>query len=117
MRCGLRRLVIVAAAEWRDAGEAVADIEGVGDFAEFAVTDDVDSGRDLLFDVLVDGFRQTFRESRLVEFTAIFSRFEEGQKLGRPRQAADMRGEDAVGAGFHFPVVPSDAVAATTASL
>jgi hypothetical protein len=52
---GLRRLVIVAAAECGNAGEPVADIEGIGDLAELAVADDVDPGRDLLFDDLVDG--------------------------------------------------------------
>ena len=38
----------------RDAGDAMADVGGVGRLAHLAVADDVDAGRDLLRDDLVD---------------------------------------------------------------
>src|SRR5215469_14573566 len=107
MRRGLRRLVVVAPAKRSNAGEPVPDVEGVGDLAEFAVADDVDPRRDLLFDDFVDGGGQAFIESRLVEVTTGFPCLENGQQPGRPRQTPDMRGQDAVGTDFHAWVVPS----------
>src|SRR5215831_20254474 len=107
MRRGLRRLVVVAPAQCSNAGEPVPDIEGVGDLAELAVADDVDPRRDLLFDDFVDRGGQGFFERRLVELTTSFPCLEDGQQPWRPRQTPDMRGQDAVGADFHFWVVPS----------
>ena len=56
---GLRRPLGLAAAECRDAGQAVKDIEGVGDLAEFAVADAIDAGCDLLLDDLADSLGET----------------------------------------------------------
>src|SRR5437867_274990 len=98
MRRALRRRVIVAALKCRNARQPVADVEGVGDLAELAVADAVDTGRDLLFDDLVDSKGKTSIEGRLLERSAGFARLEKLQQLGRPRQAADMGRQNAVGA-------------------
>ena len=96
MRRRLRRLVIVAAAEGRDAGKAVADIEGIGDLAHFAVANDVDAGGGLFCHDLANRLGKTRLESRLIELPAVFPRFEKGQEIRRARQAAYMGRENAV---------------------
>src|SRR6516164_2919297 len=94
----LRRLFISAAAERGDARQPVPDIEGIGDLAELAIADDVDASRDLLIDNLVDGCGKTVFESRLIEGPSSFACLKKLQQIGRPRQAADMGRQDAVGA-------------------
>ena len=101
MRRGLGRLVIVAAAECANPGEAVAHVEGVGNFAELAVADNVDAGRSLIFDDVVDRGRETIVEGPLVELPAGLPRFEKCQQIGRPRQAPDMGRQNAVGTELH----------------
>src|SRR6516225_2231977 len=99
---GLRRLVIVAAAERRDARQAMTDIEGIRDLPELTVADAVDAGGDLLFNDLVDRCGQTLVEGGLIEVSAGLTSLEELQQLRRARQAADMCGQDAVGAELHL---------------
>jgi len=101
MRCGLRRLVVVAAAEGRDAGQAMTDIEGVGDLAELAVADAVDAGGNLLPDDLVHRQGETRVERGLLERPAGFARLQKLQQVGRPRQAPDMGGKNSLCARLH----------------
>ena len=108
MRRGLRRLVVVAAAKRADTGQPMADIKGVGDLAELAVADAVDAGRDLFSDDVVDRGRQTGVERRLLDRPPGLARFQELEQVGRARQAADMRRQDAFAAVFHLPE-PRDA--------
>ena len=101
VRPGLRRLVEGAARRRADAGEAVADIKGVGDLALLAVADAVDPGRDLPGDDLPHGLGKPRLERLLVECLAALARLQKSQEIGRARQAADMGGEDAVFAALH----------------
>ena len=103
MRRGLRRLVVVAAAKGADAGQPVADIEGVGDLAQLAVAHAVDPGRHLLMHDLVDRGGETGVERRLLDRPPGLARLEELEQVGRARQAADMGRQDAFGAAFHRP--------------
>src|SRR4051794_30755949 len=98
MRRGLRRLVEFAALKGTDAGQSMADIEGIRDLALLAVADTVDPGRDLLRDDIAHRGCEPLLERRLVEIPAHLAGFEKGEQLARPRQAADMRGQDPVGA-------------------
>src|SRR5712691_6319862 len=87
---GLRRLVERAAGRRADAGEPVADVEGIGDLALLAVADAVDPDRDLFGDDLLYGRGETRLERRLIECFAPLARLQKGQQLRRARQAADM---------------------------
>ena len=98
---GLRRLVDLGALEGADAGEPVTHIEGVGDLALLAVADAVDAAGDLLLDDLAHRPREPRLERGLVEPLAGLACFEHRQEIGRARQAADMRRQDAVGAELH----------------
>src|SRR5262245_54232946 len=101
MSRGLRRFLVIAAPECRDAREAVPHIDGVGDYTAFAVSDTTDAGRELLFDNFADREGQTGIVGSLLETPAGLARLEELQQIGRARQAADMGRQDAVGAVFH----------------
>src|SRR6476620_5740936 len=101
MRAGLRRLVDLGAAKRADAGEAMADVEGVGDLALLAVTDAIDAARDLLFDNLAHRAGEPSFKRRFVEAVAGFARLEHPQQVGRTRQAADMSRQNMVGAELH----------------
>ncbi len=97
MSCALLRGARVR----RDAGDAVADIGGVGRLRHLAVGDDVDAAGDLRRHHVVDrlggrGFEQFGRDG----FALLAPQNEIDQGL-RPRQAAGMGGENAVGRGFH----------------
>ncbi len=85
-----------------DAGDAMADVGGVGRLAHLAVADDVDAGRDLLRDDIVDGLCGLGLEHRGVDTLALLLGDDEIDQRLRPRQAAGVRGENAIGAGFHF---------------
>jgi len=102
MRRGLRRFVVVAAAECTDAGEAVPNVERIGNLAELAVADAVDPGGDLLCDNLPDGTGEARLKCRLVKLAASLPRLQKGQQIGRTRQAADMGRHDAVRAELHL---------------
>src|SRR6516162_2463633 len=106
MRGTLRGLVVVAAAKQSDPGKAVANVGGVGDLAELAVADAVSSHRDLLCDNLPDGAGEAFLERRLIKFAAGLPGLQQGQQLRRPRQAAYMSCQDAVGAELHLVRAP-----------
>src|SRR6516164_2293812 len=106
MRGTLRGLVVVAAAKQSDPGKAVANVGGVGDLAELAVADAVSSHRDLLCDNLPDGAGEAFLERRLIKFAAGLPGLQQGQQLRRPRQAAYMGCQDAVGAELHLVRAP-----------
>ena len=104
---GLRRLVDLGAMEGADAGEPVTHIEGVGDLALLAVADAVDAAGDLLLDDLAHRPREPRLERGLVEPLAGLACFEHRQEIGRARQAADMRRQDAVGAELHRGTPPT----------
>ena len=104
MRRGLRRPVVVAANIGADAGKAVTNVGGVGDLAEFAVTDAVDAGDYLLGDNLVDCAGKAGLECRSIKFAAGLPRLLKGQQIGRSRQAADMGRQDVVAAELHLEV-------------
>src|SRR5271166_6434699 len=90
MRRGLWRLVVRAATKRADAGEAVSDVKRVGDLAKFAVADAIDAGRNLSPDDLVNSRCETGIECRLFDRPTRLSCFEKAEKIGWPRQAADM---------------------------
>ena len=84
-----------------DARNAMPEVGGVGRLAHLAVADDVDAGLDLLGDHLVDRPGGLGLERRGVDELALFPVEHEVDQRMRPRQAAGMRGENALGAGFH----------------
>jgi hypothetical protein len=98
MRRGLRRLVVVATVEGRDAGEPMADVEGIRNLALLTITDTIDPGRSLLSDDLSDRVGETCLERTLIELAAGLACLQKGQQIGRTRQAADMGRQNAVGA-------------------
>src|SRR5262249_27779605 len=69
--------------------------------AELAVADDVDAGLRLLPHDLGDGIGQALVIGFLVEPLACLARAQELLQLGRPDQAADVGGENALSAAFH----------------
>ena len=87
-----------------EAGEAVRDVGGVADLAHLAVADHVDAGRDLLLHDCLDGIGDDRAAAGgVVRDLAVLAREQHiGDRL-RARQAADMRGENALGAGPHQP--------------
>jgi hypothetical protein len=70
-------------------------------FAEFAVARDIDAEFCLAPDDLCHGGAQVVLKCRLVAWFARFTRPVRRDQVVRARQAADMRGEDAIGAGSH----------------
>src|SRR5262245_41670628 len=98
VRRGLRRLVVVAAAKRIDPSEAVANIEGIGNFAELTVANDVDPGGNLFFNDLLDRQGETSFKGCPIQRPAGLLRFQEGQQIGWARQATDMSRQDPVGA-------------------
>ena len=81
--------------------DAMTDVGGVGRLAHLAVADDVDAGRDLLGDDLIHRLGGRGLELRGVDRLALFAAENEVDQRLRPRQAAGVRGENSVGAGFH----------------
>ena len=80
-----------------EAVQPVLDIVGVGDFRHLAVADDVDAALDLLLHDFRDRFGHTaLQQGRVVGPVAVL-RDEQVDQVVRPRQAADMGGQDAVG--------------------
>src|SRR5215468_11238566 len=67
--------------------------------AIFAIIDDVDAERDLLLHDLPHGLAQPRGMFRLIQSAAV--RLHKIEEVGRPRQAADVGGEDAIGAALH----------------
>ena len=97
----LRWPVVVVAAICTDAGEAVANVRGIGDLPQFAVADAVDPGRNLLCNNLPDTSGEPRLERLLIKFAAGLARLQKGLQFRRARQAADMGRQDAVDAELH----------------
>ena len=75
----------------------------VAALAELAVADDVDAGLHLAADDLLDRFLQARLIGGLVVGLLAFDLAQELDQLGRPHQAADMGGANAIdGAGQFF---------------
>ena len=91
-----RRAALAVALE---AGDAVLDVGGVADLAHLAVADQVHAGLHLPRHHVVDRMREDGLRIRL-RFALLPAEDEVGDRLGT-RQAAHVRGEDAVGAGVH----------------
>src|SRR5215472_3862376 len=72
MRCGLWRLVVVAAEGRRYAGQAMPYVEGIGNLPQFAIADTIDPGRDLFFHDIADRGSEALFESRLFEPSTVF---------------------------------------------
>ena len=66
-----------------------------------AVVDHVDAGRGLPPHDLVDGARDALIEGRTVVILSELLGVEQRDQVGRPRQAAGVRGQDTVPAGLH----------------
>ena len=86
----------------------MTDVKRIRNLAHLTVTDVVYRGGDLFADHFADTFRQAILERRLIEVSTYFSCFEKCEKLGWPRQAADMGRQNSVDAGLHAWVVPSN---------
>ena len=107
MRCGLWRLVVVAAAGRRYAGQAMPYVEGIGNLPQFAIADTIDPGRDLFFHDIADRGSEALFESRLFEPSTRLSCLEELQQFRRSRQASDMGRQDTIDAALHLPAPPA----------
>ena len=75
--------------------QAVADVRGVADLAHLAVADDVDAGVDLVSHAVSHGRIQQAVVLGAVDLLAAVLGEHELDQLGRPRQAADVGGQDA----------------------
>ncbi len=94
----IRRLGAVARL---DAGQAFVDVGDKADAAHLAVGDDVDAGICLAAHGLGDGALDARRERRLVDLLAALLPQDHCPQIVGPRQAADMRRQDTVGAASH----------------
>src|ERR1700746_545208 len=101
MRCGLWQLVGFASAEGSNPRQTMAHVKGIGNLSELAIADAVDPCGDLISDHLVHRGGEASLKSSLIELLAHLPRLQKSKKLGRSRQAADMGGQDAVGAVIH----------------
>ena len=80
-----------------EAVQPVLDIVGVGNFRHLAIADDVDAALDLFLHDFRHRFGyEAFQQGRIVGPVAVL-RDEQVDQVVRPRQAADMGGQDAVG--------------------
>ena len=84
-----------------EAGEPRPRIGHPVDLAVLAVADDVDPGVGLLRHHVRDGAADAGIEGRLVVGLAELLGVEQRDQVGRPRQAAGVRGQDAVRAALH----------------
>ena len=102
----------------RSAAESLHAQRHIGletDAGLLTVVDDVDAGRDLLGHDLLDGALHLAVQGTGVDG---FTRFLPHQQVGqrrRPRQAADMRRQDSLGAALHG-VLPTDVLAGAPVS-
>ncbi len=101
----LARLVPIigglGAAARLDAGQAFVDVGNKADAAHLAIGDDVDAGIGLTPHGLGDGALDARRERRLVDRLAALLPQDHRPQIVGPRQAADMRRQNAIGAAFH----------------
>ena len=78
-------------------GDPLVDIPGpVAGLAELAVADDVHAGLGLLPDHVGDAFAQAGLVRGFVIRTSLFDLLQEGDQLGRPDQAPDVRGQNSI---------------------
>ena len=85
-----------------EAAEALVDIGDEARLAELAVVDHVDAELDLPAHDLADGAAQPRGMGLLVDRLALLLGLDRGEQIGGPRQAADMSGENAIAACFHW---------------
>lgn len=87
---------------YRDAAKPLEDVEGPVDaLGEFAVADDIDADIGLLTHNLGDGFGEAGFKGCFIVRLAIFDGAPEFDQLRRPNKAADVGGENAIGAVRH----------------
>ncbi len=84
-----------------EAGEPILDIGGVARLRHFAVVDDIDAGRSLLAHHLGDRRADARRERGGLDRHALLLGVHHADEIVRPRQAAGMGGEEALGAALH----------------
>ena len=84
-----------------EAGVALHHVVAEADLAHLAVGDDVDAGLALLADHLDDGLLHPRGELVLVDRLFVEQIPHHAREVRRPRQAAGMGGENAVGAPLH----------------
>ncbi len=84
-----------------ESGEPLRDVGSVANFADFAVVDHVHVRVDLLADDFPDGVFDTLFERGVVAQLLLIVALDHGHQVIGPRQAARMRGEDAIGAALH----------------
>ena len=85
-----------------EAGEPVANVSGVTDFAGLAVADDIDSGFGLALHQVRSGTPHCFVELSFVDLFAAILGEEKIDHFLRAREAADMSGKNAIGTEFHL---------------
>ena len=86
--------------------EALSRIGDEARLSHLAVAHDVEPRRRLLPDAACDRFAHVRRIGRLIDRLAIHSRQHHLEEVVGPRQAADMRGQDAIGAQLHATLRP-----------
>src|SRR4029450_6631170 len=85
-----------------EAAEAFVGVRDEARLAELAVVDDVDAEIDLLAGDLGDRGAQGRGGGLLVDRLALLPRLHDIEQIGGTRQAADVGGENSVGASLHF---------------
>ena len=93
-------LVAVGAVDL-EAAEALVHVGDKARLAHLAVGDDIDADFGLLGDDVGDRLAHARVEFRLVDFFAVAARDDHGVEVGRPRQAADMGGQNPITAASH----------------
>jgi hypothetical protein len=84
-----------------EAGEPVLDVGGIADLAGLAVADDVEADLGLAPDDVTHGPGDDAREFRLIVRLAAVLAQQQRDRVVRPRQAADVGGENAVPTCLH----------------
>ena len=93
----------LAARVWArlDAGEAVIDIGDEPEPTHLAIGDNIDAGFGLLLDDRGNCRLDPARIELGIKWRAMLLRLDHRQQIGRPRQAANMRGQYAMRAVLH----------------
>ena len=84
-----------------EAVEPVLDVGGVARLRHFAVVDEVDAGIGLLPDHLGDRRAHARGQRRAIDRHAFLLGVHHPDQIVRPRQAAGVGGQEALGAAFH----------------
>jgi hypothetical protein len=92
-----------------EAGEPVFDVGGVARLRHFAVVDDVDAGLALPPHHLGHRAAHARVERRALDRHALLLGIHHADEVVRPRQAAGMRGQEALGAADHGSHAGEDA--------